>query len=518
MEISSVSQNRLSNDEKVAQIMNLKPKLPNNIAIQCFDLEYYQSLSPIAQTLFLKCLDSGRENEDSYMGCYANNPNDYETFKPFFKKALQIYHKVNLDEKKHVNNWDIKGFTGITEGGVLDLSLLGLPPLSMRFRVGRNLNKFPLPASMSQADRTNLELEMCTVFEKLIADAQYGGEYVSITPGHKNFIDSARYQQLVDSNIMFKDMSSDPYLNSAGISNHWPYGRGCYMSHDKEFIIWVGEEDHLRIICMHKGVFLNKVFDRLKIVVDLVEKMISGGTAYHPEFGVVTSCPTNIGTAMRASVHIPLPNLVADGTDAKAKAIAKPLGLSVRGKGGEHTPTGKDGTVDISPSARFAISEAEIITALYLGLKNLTAAEAAAAATSLHHSAVAQAPINLPPGPHKGSVAPPAPAVAPPPPASAQPPGPPAHKESVAPPAPAVAPASAQPPGPSSHKGSVAPPAPAVAPPPPALAGPPLQNNSIAPSAPAHKGSIAPPAPGRTSHKGPVAAPAHKGSVAPTAP
>ena len=42
-----------------------------------------------------------------------------------------------------------------------------------------------------------------------------------------------------------------------------------------------------------------------------------------------------------------------DGTDTKAKAICKPLGLSVRGTGGEHTPIGADGTCDISPSGRY---------------------------------------------------------------------------------------------------------------------------------------------------------------------
>ena len=82
------------------------------------------------------------------------------------------------------------------------------------------------------------------------------------------------------------------------------------------------------------------------------------------DYGFVTSCPTNLGTGMRASVHIPLPNLTKDGTEKQAKAIAKPLGLSVRGTGGEHTPIGKDGTCDISPSARFCITEAQIITAL----------------------------------------------------------------------------------------------------------------------------------------------------------
>jgi creatine kinase len=116
---------------------------------------------------------------------------------------------------------------------------------------------------------------------------------------------------------------------------------------------------------------LNDVFDKFKTAVDLCEKLIPGGCAKSPDFGVVTSSPTNIGTGMRASVHIPLPNLTSDGTEAKAKEIAKPLGLSVRGKGGEHTPIGADGTVDISPSARFCISEAEIVTALYKGLKLL---------------------------------------------------------------------------------------------------------------------------------------------------
>ena len=78
---------------------------------------------------------------------------------------------------------------------------------------------------------------------------------------------------------------------------------------------------------------------------------------------------------MRASLHIALPNLTADGTDARAKAIAKPLGLSVRGIGGEHTAIGADGTVDISPRARYCITEAEIIASLFKGIALLMAEE-----------------------------------------------------------------------------------------------------------------------------------------------
>ncbi len=200
---------------------------------------------------------------------------------------------------------------------------------------------------------------------------EYGGGYNSLTPGHPDKISDEEYKQLVADHIMFKDMAADPYLASAGIASDWPYGRGCYVSEDRGFVIWVGEEDHLRIMCMKKGTVLNDVFDRLKTALDVVSGIEGLSFAMSPDYGVVTSCPTNLGTGMRASVHIGLPKLTADGTDAKAKEVCKPLGLSVRGIGGEHTPIGEGGVCDISPRARFCITEAEIICALYKGIKLL---------------------------------------------------------------------------------------------------------------------------------------------------
>merc|ERR1711931_621188 len=73
-----------------------------------------------------------------------------------------------------------------------------------------------------------------------------------------------------------------------------------------------------------------------------------------------------------------IPNLTKDGSDETAKTILKPFGLGVRGLGGEHTPIGADGTVDISPKARFCISEAQIAIALYKGVEKVIAEEQAA--------------------------------------------------------------------------------------------------------------------------------------------
>ena len=115
-----------------------------------------------------------------------------------------------------MNDWSLEGVEGLPADGNLDLAKLGLPELSMRVRTGRNFSKFPLPGSMTQEDRCGMENFALAAFEKLIAMPEYGGKYVSITPGHPNFIDEAEYQQYVDAHIMFKDMSVDKYLLAAG--------------------------------------------------------------------------------------------------------------------------------------------------------------------------------------------------------------------------------------------------------------------------------------------------------------
>mmetsp|Transcript_16042 Transcript_16042/g.18963 ORF Transcript_16042/g.18963 Transcript_16042/m.18963 type:complete len:413 (+) Transcript_16042:66-1304(+) len=337
------------------------------------------------------CAKTGLENPDSGLGCYAMAPADYDKYASFFDKVCNDYHNNPEGDKVHKTNWSLDGVEGLPEDGLLDISKLGLKePLSMRVRVGRNLTSFPLPGNMSKNDRVKFEETMLGAFAKLVEDPEYGGNIYSMTPNedwkevtgqdtNPNLMSPEKYQELVDAHVMFKDMDADPFLKSAGISGHWPCGRGCYQSADGGFIIWFGEEDQLRIMCMGKGFILNEIFDRLNKALTVVESIEGIEFATSAKYGYVTSCPSNLGTGMRASVHLKIPNLTSDGTDTKAKEAAKPLGLSVRGTGGEHTPIGADGTVDISPSNRLFISEAEIVTKLYNGVKLLLEQEAAAA-------------------------------------------------------------------------------------------------------------------------------------------
>jgi len=363
--------------EALARIFLLKRLYPDNLAIKYWNYDYFNSLSEAEKDALLAVARSGIENPDSGMGMYAMQPSDYDRFKPYMDAVIRDYHHVPAGQK-HVTDWKLDGVKGLPANGVLDLSKLGLKDVSMRVRVGRNLGAFPLPGAMNKDDRTKMEGAMVEAFNKLIADPKFGGEYCSLTPGHKHEISTARYEQLVKSHIMFKDMAADRYLSTAGIASDWPYGRGCYISGDKGFIVWVGEEDHLRIMAMHRGEKLNEVFDRLHGALQTMESLPACKFAHSKEYGYVTSCPTNLGTGMRASVHIAIPKLTKNGKDvSEAKKVCKELNLSVRGIGGEHTDAGEGGIVDISPSARFCIKEAEIITALYQGIEKLIKREQA---------------------------------------------------------------------------------------------------------------------------------------------
>ena len=353
---------------------------PNNrcckFAAEFLSTEKAKHMSNDEAKLFFKCICTGIENPDSSLGCYAMTSSDYSktgVMGSFFQNIVRDYHVGDTSiEKEHVTDWSINGAN-------YDVKKLGYEEeLSMRVRVGRNLNGFRLPGAMDKEERIKFERRMLPAFDQIIK--KYGGAVYSLTPNfgeemNPNLISKDKYRELIDAHVMFKDMSADPYLKSAGISNDWPFGRGCWQSVDKTRIIWFGEEDHLRIMCMRKGSDLNEVFTDLKDVLDAVESIEGLAFARDDIYGFVTSCPSNLGTGMRASVHLKLPNMTMDGTDTKLREVCRPLGLSVRGIGGEHTPIGKDGTVDISPSSRLFIKENEIISKLYDGVKQLTVIE-----------------------------------------------------------------------------------------------------------------------------------------------
>lgn len=74
------------------------------------------------------------------------------------------------------------------------------------------------------------------------------------------------------------------------------------------------------------------------------------------EFGYLTFCPTNIGTTLRASVHLRFSALTSD----KVERLSSERGLQVRGTSGEHSEV-RGGVYDISNSRRLGLTEFEAV-------------------------------------------------------------------------------------------------------------------------------------------------------------
>ena len=118
------------------------------------------------------------------------------------------------------------------------------PVKSTRIRVGRSIAGFGLSPGITKEQRIEVESLMKKAFQKLTGDL--AGTYYPLEG-----MDEAVRQKLVDDHFLF--MSGDKNLAAAGMERDWPEGRGIFHNDAKTFLVWVNEEDQLRIISMEEG-------------------------------------------------------------------------------------------------------------------------------------------------------------------------------------------------------------------------------------------------------------------------
>ena len=87
----------------------------------------------------------------------------------------------------------------------------------------------------------------------------------------------------------------------------------------------------------------------------------------HDKFGYLTFCPTNIGTGLRASVHVKLPKLAANG---RLKDLCDSFNLQPRGVHGEHSES-EGGIYDISNKIRIGKTEFDLVNSMWIGIRKL---------------------------------------------------------------------------------------------------------------------------------------------------
>merc|ERR1711972_601374 len=167
-------------------------------------------------------------------------------------------------------------------------------------------------------------------------------------------------------------------LLASGMGRHWPDGRGIFSNNEGNLFVWVNEEDHLRIVSMQgsrkeptlKGKQMKEVFARFIRACDAVQKVLKakGYDFMHSDHhGYILTCPSNLGTGLRAGTMVRLPKL-SKRADFK-KLLAK-MKLQARGTGGVDSST-SDGTFDISNADRIGLGEAQLCNVLIKGATQL---------------------------------------------------------------------------------------------------------------------------------------------------
>merc|ERR1711981_1122913 len=136
----------------------------------------------------------------------------------------------------------------------------------------------------------------------------------------------------------------------------------------KTALVWVNEEDHLRIISMEKGYNIRAVFDRFAGLVKAVEgacKNVGRKLEISDMYGNILSCPSNCGTGLRASMMIKIP-LASKQPDFKNWCAER--NLQARGSGGFASDAKDDSIRDVSNVDRMGKDEVTLVNEMIQGI------------------------------------------------------------------------------------------------------------------------------------------------------
>ncbi len=190
--------------------------------------------------------------------------------------------------------------------------------LSTRVRLARNLQGFPFPIRAGAEDSGRVLDRARAAFEA--ADSLAGATIWTID----------------DLELPEKDLLLERHLVSRELVDR-SEGRKSFgalvLGVEDNLGVMVNEEDHLRLQAFSPGFTLEETWRRVDRLDEEVGVVLP--YAFHPEFGFLTSCPTNVGTGLRASVLIHLPGLVLTKEINKVLEGIAQVGLTYRGFHGE---------------------------------------------------------------------------------------------------------------------------------------------------------------------------------------
>ena len=316
----------------------------------------------------------------SKIGIAAGDEESWEVFKDVFQPIVALLHpsfdpqteqKVDLDPNKIV----------LTEA---QEDLFDQYVISTRVRAIRNLSGFALPMGTLSGDRAGVEAVLKKAFDSFEGDL--AGKYVPVgdinaavggttaVPGNAGrstvalTATAAAKGDFVthqEKSMMFQNPPGrDSFLLHCGGARDWPNNRGIFYNEDHSAACWVNTLDHCRLISTQRGGDIVKVFQRfgsLSKSLDAALMAQNVSVMRNSNLGYLGSCPSNIGTSLRASATVLLPEL-SKRADLLAKACLE-LHLDCADESGSK--------YIVSNKERLGFSEVELVQKMVYGVCKL---------------------------------------------------------------------------------------------------------------------------------------------------
>ena len=190
--------------------------------------------------------------------------------------------------------------------------------MSSRVRLARNFTGVCFPGKMKTDEASSLIADARMVF---FGSSQIkGSDFVFIELMN---LDPIYKMLLIEKHLISPDLATAQRPSAAIISK------------DEQISIMLNEEDHLRIQCVTPSPDIAGVYRRCEAIENIFSERFN--IAYDNGFGYLTSCPTNLGTAMSASFMLHLPALVISGHIKDILDACGKIGVAVRGLYGENS-------------------------------------------------------------------------------------------------------------------------------------------------------------------------------------
>jgi protein arginine kinase len=192
--------------------------------------------------------------------------------------------------------------------------------LSTRVRLARNLQGHAFSPRIRDSERLQILDQVRTIAET--HTALKGGISLDLNALSRLSRRVLHERHLISRELAGTDNSEVP-----------PRGAGLILGTRDTVGVMVNEEDHLRLQALLSGLCLMDAYRRVDRLDEELGDQLS--YAYHQEFGYLTSCPTNAGTGLRASILVHLPGLVLTKEIGKVLQGISQVGLTFRGLYGE---------------------------------------------------------------------------------------------------------------------------------------------------------------------------------------